>query len=174
MLELPVREGGMALDDPTKTATANFKASADSTLLLQRYVVEGTPMQPEHFMAHNQHMTTCASTAKSARSKQQEEKTKALEGADGGLGGQTRIAFKMAREYKTGAWFTVKSEEAGHIHLTEYTSDTTCMVSLRFDKPLVTAQQYCDYHRNVPYTSQHAATCGGGGNRINRHRGIQN
>ena len=58
------------------------------------------------------------------------------------------------------------------MHLTDYQWHD--MVSLRYDKPLVKAQQYCDYHRNVPYTLQHAATCGGGGNRINRHRGIQN
>ena len=31
--------------------------------------------------------------------------------ADGGFGGQTHIAFMRAREYKTGAWLTVKPED---------------------------------------------------------------
>lgn len=48
------------------------------------------------------------------------------------------------------------------------------MMSLRYSKPLVNAKRYCDYHRSVSYTLRHAATCGGGGNRVDRHNRVQN
>ena len=172
VLALPVREGGMAIEDPSLTADENYKASVNATLVMQRFIISRQKMQTEHFIQHNKHMGKCANDAKRMRGERYEKEAKQLSKPSGGLEGGMREGMKRAREYKTGAWLTVRPLEADHMRLTNY--QWLDMVSLRYDKPLLHAQAYCDYHRNTRYDLRHAATCGGGGNRIHRHRTIQN
>ena len=123
-------------------------------------------------MKHNKQMGMCTSQAKKAKRAEQERKVKQLEREPEGIETGVKTAWVRAREFKTGAWLSVQPVEADHMHLTyEQWID---MMSLRYSKPLVNAKRYCDYHRDVPYTLHHAATCGAGGNRVYRHNTIQN
>jgi hypothetical protein len=172
MLELPVREGGMALEDPCKSAQLAHAASKDATLIMQRFIIAGNVVSENDIASHNSHMGAVSSKYKTRKRKEEEEEAKRLESREGGLSEQAREALHRARKYKTGAWMTVKPEAADKMQLSK--NQWMDMVSLRYNKPLVDAPRYCDFHKTTPYTLHHAATCGGGGNRIARHRGIQN
>ena len=88
-----------------------------------------------------------------------------------GLEVGVKTAWVRASEYKTGAWLTIKPVEDDHMHLTyEQWMD---MMSLRYNKSLVNAKRFCDFHRETPYTLHHASTCGAGGNRVFRHNTVQ-
>ena len=173
MLALPVREGGMAIEDPTKSASSNYKDSSSATLKLQRYIVEGREMKKDDFIEHNKFMGKTTSISKINKRKKQEEKAKEIESStNGGIERSTQIAMQRAREYKTGAWLTVKPQTDDLMHLNKY--EWLDMVSLRYNKPLIKAPKYCTFHPKIPYTLHHAATCKGGGNLYKRHRIIQN
>ena len=78
MLSLPAREGGMGIEDPTQTATANYEASTKATAVMQRMIVKCTDMQTEDFFEHNRHMARTASAAKQARCEAQKALADAL------------------------------------------------------------------------------------------------
>ena len=119
MLSLPAREGGMGLEDPTKTASHNYGASVRATAVMQRMVIEGTVMQPEDFFEHNRHMTRMAGAAKKARCKVLKEQADWLCEPHGALdlGCAQRWALCRARQYRTGAFLNVKPVEVMNMHL---------------------------------------------------------
>ena len=71
MLSLPVREGGMAIDNPTLTADANYKASLEATQVIQVLIMEGGDMTSTDFAAHNMQFGDASSDAKAKRHTEQ-------------------------------------------------------------------------------------------------------
>ena len=173
MLSLPVREGGMAIEDPTKSAERNFESSRKATLKLQRLIVEAKQLTVEDFTCHEEHMGKMTSHLKVINRERETRKHDQLLKANGVEKQEkdTKVALKRAKEHKTGSWLIVKPSAADHTRLTQ--DEFLDMTSLRYNKPLVivvNAKKKCDFHGKEAYTlHHHALTCPGGGNRIHRH-----
>ena len=176
MLALPVREGGMAIDDPTKSADRNYKASYLSTLKLQKYIIDRKTMNAEDFVSHEQHMGKVISKLKSVKREKDSDAYKNIikkkRGDEEDLKEETKLALIRAKDFETGAWLSVKPSAADHTRLSR--DEFYDMTSLRYNQPLSKAKERCDYHKKELYTLHHALTCSAGGNRIHRHRTIQN
>jgi hypothetical protein len=107
MLELPIREGGMAIDNPIKTALPNYKASSEATAVMQTMIICGLPMEVEDFDRHHREFGQVTSKAKSDRREYYEKRSDAL----GGEPGQRR-GKKQAKPPDPGQAVTRDTTEA--------------------------------------------------------------
>ena len=78
MLALPVRNGGMAIGNPTETAAAHYAASDAATAVLQVLQMEGAKLEPELIDAHNKSFGKVTGKCKNERHEAQAKKAEAL------------------------------------------------------------------------------------------------
>ena len=195
MLSLPVREGGMAIDNPIESASENYKASVASTHMIQVLIMEGGEMSKYDFEAHGKHFETTARDAKIKKMRLHENRAKKLAQCEenndvpnqseshanqdiqenlnvGTLDEGVRRAFKRAKEFQTGYFLNAKPLDSIGYHLAKY--DWLDNVAVRYNKPLSESIAKCEACPNEEYTISHALTCKKGSNIIHRHNTLKN
>ena len=166
MISLPVREGGLGISNPTKTAEVNYKTAKASTQHLAKALLGQEKWNP---VQHKCTFTAATSNHKS----EQTEGHKALKqtlAEHASLSLETRKAFARASNHAhTGAWLTIKPTSSGNTALSwrEF-QDGTCIRYGKEPRHIPPSCQSC----NEPNSLEHALNCKRDGYVWGRHKAV--
>ena len=169
MLALPVRHGGMAIDNPVESAADNYKTSLAATAVLQTLIIEGTNTQVEDIDTHTKQFAETTSSSKCERRERNNNVAATLAKK---LPPDRARAFDRARQNKNGYFLLVRPLEQMGFRLSK--NEWYDGVSTRYNSTLFCAPTFCDGHPSERYTLAHALMCAKGSNRIHRHDTVKN
>ena len=161
----PSRFGGIGIRDPIKTATISYKASFESSAILQNAIISGTPVDLHQ---HSQHSQTTRKLSKQYADLQHIQEVQSL--IDSIQDKDQKEHLKRITSNKCAAWLSANPWEDEYFAMTlhEFKDSMAC----RYGKVPQGLQTYCDGCGDL-FDMNHALNCKNGGLVYQRHNELR-
>ncbi len=154
LFSLPAKKGGLAISDPTSTASPSFSASKSATAVLQASICSGDPVT---FADHEHH---CRSVLKAAREERESREEKLLSSVLATMPSERKRTLMRITHGEASGWLTVLplAAEGYDLSATQFRDQ----LALRYHHTPASFPALCD-GCGADFTVQHALDCKKGG-----------